>query len=80
MFPFFRVISDGPASGVDTFISNDSFYSGQWGGTNSSSHTNPVALPDTHMFASQVLGHQYETTEREETSPDESPSDTCNRE
>lgn len=31
MFPAFRIVPDGPLSGGDTFISNVSFYSGQWG-------------------------------------------------
>lgn len=30
MFPSFRIISDGPLSGMDSFISNESFYSFQW--------------------------------------------------
>ena len=31
MFPYFRVVSDGLNSTMDTFISNESFYSSEWG-------------------------------------------------
>ena len=57
MFPSFRIVSDGPlASTSETFISNESFYSGQRGATDSPSYISSdrtLVTPTTRCCGSQ---------------------------
>ena len=68
MFPNFRIISDGPLSGSDTFISTASFYSSQWGANES-----PSELPSETAGESPFVGQNLLLPEQSGAEPFEVP-------
>ena len=65
MFPNFRIVSDGPLSGTETFISNESFYATQPNATESPLAQIPSgAAQQPNLMGQDILLPEYMATEQ----------------